>query len=386
MNQALAVSNASDPVVRRSGLGSSDAPIVANLSTYRDRASLYLEKRGLIPQQPAGEAAEWGRIMEPVILRQYAIRQQVHVLGRDDRNRVSLWTPDGEHLTEGLQEVHADPYVTHVTATGYTIPGHVVAWLAGTMRHPERPWQMFHADGFALNERGMPIELIEAKTASAYMARDWGEAESDEVPAPYLVQAQHGLDVACALLDQELPMAVPALLGGNRWGVFRIAYSAQLVIDLVQLETAFWESVQNGEQPDPAPDLRGLDTLKLLYPEERKGSELIVANGSELHALAQQLAAVKRDAAHAEEREAALKVAIQERMQDVGKLAGDGWSITWRRSKDSEYTDHAQLATALAGRLAKLDPESQTFIEQATRAAQRVKSGSRAFRPNLSKL
>src|SRR5690606_18657199 len=73
---------AADPAVRRSGIGSSDAATVAGLNRWKTPLDLYLEKRGLVEPEPASEAAEWGTILEPTILREFARRNGLCVVGR----------------------------------------------------------------------------------------------------------------------------------------------------------------------------------------------------------------------------------------------------------------------------------------------------------------
>src|SRR5690606_16880012 len=86
---------AADPAVRRSGIGSSDAAVVAGLNRWKTTLDLYLEKRGLVEPEPASEAAEWGTILEPTILREFARRNGVNVVGRGEHGVPLCYCADG---------------------------------------------------------------------------------------------------------------------------------------------------------------------------------------------------------------------------------------------------------------------------------------------------
>lgn len=346
---APATTPAADPKVRRSGIGSSDAPVIAGLSGYWTPADLFLEKRGLTEREvPPGvqEAAEWGNIMEPIILREYARRAGVHVFGRNERGKPTIWMPgDG---TE--RPVHEDGTWTEIgpDAAIHRIPHPVWEAVWGTARHPEREWMMFHPDGFALDEDMNAAALLEAKTASEWLASEWGAEATDQVPAAYLIQVQHGAEVMRGILGHAIPIRIPVVLGGNRYRIHRLELDDALVADLVALEEEFWTSVQDGEQPAPEPDARGLDTLKRLYPED-DDSERAVPFDHPLHETVVELARVTAEIKDLKARKDALNVEIQKDMGQTRKLVGDGWSYTWatvqgRVSKSAVIQELAERA------------------------------------------
>src|SRR5690606_20076292 len=59
---------------RRRGIGGSDAAVIAGLDPFKSPVRLWMEKRGEIEEEPAGEAAEWGLLLEPVIAREFERR------------------------------------------------------------------------------------------------------------------------------------------------------------------------------------------------------------------------------------------------------------------------------------------------------------------------
>lgn len=368
---APAITPAADPAVRRSGIGSSDAPVVVGLSSYSTPADLFLEKRGLADREVpprVQEAAEWGIIMEPIILREYAKRQDTHVLGRNERGRPTIWMPNGT-----ARPVHEDGTWVDIGPDSaiHRIPEPVYEAIAGTARHPDREWMMFHPDGFAMEimtEEPLPgaadmtvTALLEAKTASEWLAGEWGAEETDQVPAAYLIQVQHGAEIVRGILGRAVPIRIPVVLGGNRYRIHRLELHEDLVADIVALEEEFWTAVQEGDQPEPEPDARGLDTLKRLYPKEDPDSERAIPFDHPLHETAVELARVTKEIKELEARKAALNVEIQKAMGTTRKLVGDGWSYTWTetRGRVSKSAVIEELAD-----IAGLDDEDLETIEE----------------------
>ena len=300
---------AADPAVRRSGIGSSDAATVAGLNRWKTPLDLYLEKRGLVEPEPASEAAEWGTILEPTILREFARRNRLSVVGRAHDGTPVVFLEDG--------------------ALGMYVPT-AAERLLGTLRHPDHPWMMCHLDGVALSEDGVEIiGIVEAKTTGAYRSGEWGDAD-DAIPEEYVVQTQHALEIVRAITGRTLPAYVPVLIGGQKWRQYTVHYDAELVASLIEIEREFWARVEAGNPPPAEADERGARALAKLYPHHDEGREIVAEPGSELEALARQLADAKAALADAEVRVTAAENAIKERMADAAKVVGAGFSVTWK--------------------------------------------------------
>src|SRR5665647_2757528 len=59
---------------RKQGIGGSDVASVCGLSKWKSPMGLWLEKTGQVEPEPAGEAAYWGTVMEPIIRNEFAAR------------------------------------------------------------------------------------------------------------------------------------------------------------------------------------------------------------------------------------------------------------------------------------------------------------------------
>src|SRR5262249_19095404 len=132
-------------------------------------------------------------------------------------------------------------------------------------RHPTVPMAC-SVDGISLEA---PAVLVEAKTTGlvgpvpAYAAAAYGEDGTDEVPESVTVQVHH----AFAVLEAQPNMPpirtalVPVLMGGRGIRCYRIERDDNLVRDLIDLETAWWEDYVVKDRCPPS-DPPSLPTLR----------------------------------------------------------------------------------------------------------------------------
>jgi putative phage-type endonuclease len=85
---------------RRKGIGGSDVAAVCGLSKWKSPVEVWLDKTGQIEPEPAGEAAYWGTLMEPVIREEFTDRtglrvRQVNALLQHKRFPFMLANIDG---------------------------------------------------------------------------------------------------------------------------------------------------------------------------------------------------------------------------------------------------------------------------------------------------
>lgn len=324
----------SDTGVRLQGIGSSDAAAAVGVDPYRSRLQLYMEKIGLLEREPAGEAAEWGTILEPTLLRQLAIRERAHVLGRDDAGEPVVFTPGGRRH---------EPWPESIA-------------LLGTLRHTVHPWMFAHLDAVLLeDDLRTPCGWAEAKTAGHYAARQWGEG-ADEIPEPYLVQTHHAAEI---LRARGMPTVcrVPVLLAGQRWRVYPIHPDVELIAAILEAEAEFWGMVERREPP-PA-TAQDADTLRRLYP--RSDNDRVLDADAALTELASALAAARARKDQVQGDVEGIEVAIKEAMATAAVLQGDGWKITWKSNRDSEVVDWRAVAAALVERFG-VNEDVQTDI------------------------
>jgi putative phage-type endonuclease len=111
-------------ISRRAGVGGSDAAAIMGVNEYASELAVYVEKiSDAPPDDSSSEMADWGRIFEPAILKEYARRSKRRVvrggkLMRSKRAAHHLVTLDGVQLTRPPPGVRGAG-VAEVKTTGY---------------------------------------------------------------------------------------------------------------------------------------------------------------------------------------------------------------------------------------------------------------------------
>lgn len=180
---------------RTHSIGGSDASVILGLNKWKTPFELWLEKTGQSNlEDTAGEAAYFGNLLEDVVAKEFEVRTGKRVR----RNNFM-------------------------------------------MKHPEHPFITANIDRKVVGEDA----LLECKTASAFLAKDW---EGDEIPDSYIVQVQHYLGVTGY---EHAYIAV--LIGGQRFVWKDIERDDELIKMIFNAEVQFWNHHVLGDVP-PALD------------------------------------------------------------------------------------------------------------------------------------
>ena len=177
---------------RRLGIGGSDASVVCGINRYKSPVELWMDKTNQIPYQEAGEAAYWGTQLEPFVRSEFTKRTGIEVV----------------HESNLLQSKE-HPFM--------------LANLDGTCKHPD-----------------LGTCIFEAKTASAYKAREW----EGSIPDEYQLQIQHYMAVT-----GYAGTYIAVLIGGNTFKWKFVERDEELISMLIELESDFWEHVQSMTPP-----------------------------------------------------------------------------------------------------------------------------------------
>lgn len=206
---------------RRQGIGGSDASVVCGINRYKSPVELWLDKTGQLPPQEAGEAAYWGTQLEPFVRAEFT-------------RRTGIWV---DHRSELLQS-------------------------------EEHPFMLANLDGIC-EVPDVGTCVFEAKTASAYKAGEW----EDAIPDEYMCQIQHYMAVT-----GYVGAYIAVLIGGNTFKWRFVERDEELISMLIELETAFWNHVQDGTLPP----LDGSDAsarfLAQRFPSSTPASRITLPN------------------------------------------------------------------------------------------------------------
>ena len=204
---------------RKLGIGGSDASVVCGINKYKSPVELWMDKTGQLPPQEAGEAAYWGTQLESIVRDEFTKR-------------------------------------TGIEVTKPTV----------ILQSEEHPFMLANLDG-TCEVLDVGTCIFEAKTASAYKAGEW----EDTIPDEYQLQIQHYMAVT-----GYAGAYIAVLIGGNTFRWKFVERDEELISMLIELESAFWNHVQDCTPPP----LDGSDAAKKFlserFPSSKPQSQIVL--------------------------------------------------------------------------------------------------------------
>lgn len=275
---------------RKEGLGGTDAAAILGVSKWATAYDVWLDKTGRKPERKDSSAMWWGRELEELIAKRFMEERGAQVVKPSNtfRDRVSPF-------------LLANPDRLHVN----------------------RP-------------RGLEI-----KTASHYVAHEWGPSGSDEIPNAYLVQCQHYMMVTGLYVWD-----VAALIGGSDLRYYEIQADTEFIEHLRTRLSDWWElHIVRGEEPEIDGGQGATEYVKRRFGLH--GTERIRATTADLGRV-EELKRTRSALAELEVRETALMNQLKLRIGEAEGMDGSGWKISWRAAKGRLKTDWEAVARALA--------------------------------------
>lgn len=202
---------------RRRGIGSSDAAAVAGLHPWLSAIEVWAEKTGFaLPKEPSEQAEErmhWGNVLEDVIAREFAERNQVRVRRRN-----------------------------------------------AILQHPDYPFMIATLDRIVTTSDGPAV--LEVKTTAERHRGQWVGQEGEAlIPDWYAIQVQHQLAVT-----GYNTAYVAVLIGGQEYQERLVPRDEELIESLIQIEERFWtQHVLTGNPPPPSQP-QDAELVDKLYP------------------------------------------------------------------------------------------------------------------------
>jgi putative phage-type endonuclease len=229
--------------------------------------------------------------------------------------------------------------------------GNKVQRVNQAMKHPEHNWMLANidravvADGSRarLDKDGKLTGikgLLECKTASAYLEREWSD---ESAPLAYVAQCQWYMAVTGA---EWCDLAV--LIGGQKYVCHRIDRDDGIISAVIEAGRQFWFGNVIADQP-PAP--RTPEETLALFPRNT-ADDLVVASDDIMHAIeAYQI--LKQKAKSVDDEIATVKTAIQSFIgQHSGVCDPQGSPLaTWKQNKPSQKTSWKEAAAQIKAEL-----------------------------------
>lgn len=192
---------------RRCGIGGSDAAVIMGVSPWKSLMDLWLEKTGQYVEGIDSESMYWGRVLEDVIAKEFAIRNKLKI-----------------------RRVNA------------------------ILQHPDYPYMIANVDRVIVGRK----EGLEIKTGHEFSSQHW----ENGVPAYYYAQVQHYMAVTGFKLWH-----IAVLIGGNKYEQFVVHRSEDYINELIAAEAEFWQMVQEERLPEFDGSEASTKLLNKLYPE-----------------------------------------------------------------------------------------------------------------------
>lgn len=300
---------------RRAGIGGTDAAAILGLSRYENALDVWSKKRREAPEKPATPPMRWGLALEEAIALAYT-----ETTGR------AVWNPER------------------------------------IVRHAEHEVLLGTPDRLVI---GQPRGL-ELKTANAFNAHEWGEEGTDEIPAAYIVQCLHYLEITgFSVWD------VAVLIGGSDFRIYTVRGDEDVQRNIVNQLLAWWKRhIEDGERPDIDGSESARSYLSRVYPVE---SGDVVAAPPDADPLARGLAEARAALDVWEERKTLFENQLKAMIGTRSGFDSPAWRATWRAVKGRTTTDWESIAKALAQSL------DQEFVNDAIRAHTKEGAGYRRF-------
>lgn len=299
---------------RKGFLGSSDIAAVCGLSKWKTPLKLFAEKTGLVEPDDLSdnEAVEWGKRLEEPVAQKFSEKHDVKIMAYKKR---------------------------------YT--------------HPEHKFLSCELDRIITGTE----TIVEVKTCSAYLMRDW---EGEEYPLSYELQVQFAMG-----LSNRKKAYLVCLIGGQKYVEKKLEFDQELFDDMIKRAVDFWQMVQDKTPPIAVSGDK--DILSQLYPgdSELEVMELEMSSNDDVKVtgLLGEISAMKDEIKYCEKAQEKAENGVKQLMGNTEVLiTGDGDKVSWK----------PQITRRLDGK--KLKKEKPELYEEYS-----YKKESRVFRVSEKK-
>ena len=272
---------------RRGFLGGSDAAAVLGVSDWTTPVGLWLEKTGREPARRPDPARQ-------------------RVLDR------------GKKL---------EPFIVDMVVDKLEEQGHDVEVVATNQRYTDPQFEFLRAE--------IDVELLvdgvlvngDAKSASGFLRKKWGDEGTDEIPIGYAAQFQHGM-----MVTGRGRTLCAALVGLDDVLIYWIPRDVETIEGMRAMEVEFW---RGHVQADVPPDPRRFSDMRDMHP--RENGRTIEATGP-IDVAVSELRRLRGFKRQLEQREGELMFEIAQHMGPHSRLTRNGELIaTWTTEQRSQF-------------------------------------------------
>jgi putative phage-type endonuclease len=300
-------------------LGGGDAAIIMGAAKWRTRRDLALYKRGDIERQEQTDIMRRGLTLEPFLAAVYEER-----IGHKLEEAGKIWAhSEKDHLCAQVDALIED----------------------------DGQW--------------------EGKTSSKWVADQWGDLGTEEIPDSAYCQVQHGMgvtgrswcdvtvvigddaafDVLCKMADNGVD--VSSYVAQMDVRTYRIKRNEKFIVEMFAIEDEFWERYVVGDNlPDDLVYMKHRDGVR--PATESEDTEIAILKGAWID--------VKQAEKHLEQ----MKEQVKEMVGASEGIDSRLGKVTWKKGKDKTVVDWKALAEALMESFRMFEEERDLIIADHT--------------------
>lgn len=286
---------------RKKGIGGSDVAAILGLSKYKSPYQLWLNKTSRDNgDDEQSEPAYWGHTLEDVVAKEFAKRQGVKI----QRVNQQIIHPEHNWMLANIDRAVINPEIS------------------GNVRFKDGRLTTDH--------------LLECKTANQYLAKLWGDEDTEAVPDYYLTQCQWYMGIT----QTEL-CSLAVLIGGQKFRTYQINFDEELFAMLQAECSAFWhDHVLDDVPPEPT---TFDDVLHRWAKEDPKTVFDCDQETADMWTEYKEIKSIIKDA---EEQEKVLKTRLGTRIEDREILMFGGKKLGTFKYQERTTIDSKALKTA----------------------------------------
>lgn len=282
---------------RQSGIGSSDMPAILGISPFRSAVDVYLDKIGERPATPVSDAMRIGLKLEPVIASEY------------------------EELTDTILNDDETFF-----------------------RHPDHDWFITHPDRFVLDSNFKFRRLLELKSIGPYMAHQWGEPGTDEVPEYYIAELQHRLHIIYEKFGIEYADIAAFFRGPAETKIYTVKYDLELGQLMLDRAMKFWfDHVLINQPPAMDGSPAATELLKRKFP---RSEAIQITATTQVMTFVEKLKEEYHDQAVLNKSVARLEQEIKFVLGKADSLSVGDEYITWKQDRPGQKIDYKAIVKA----------------------------------------
>ena len=180
----------------------------------------------------------------------------------------------------------------------------------------------------SLDRIGSDGNLVEVKTTGEF-AKDWGEAETEQVPADPMCQVQTQMAVTGAK-----GCHVFVLFGGQRFRKFHVPRNDDQIADIAEITRQLWEQIQEGT----IPEIDGSEGATAWLNSHYAPTGTAIEASPSARELAFEYLGIVAATKAADARKAEIANLLKAEMGEATVATGDDIKITWTMQAGSTYT------------------------------------------------